>query len=697
MSRAGFLVGSTDSLLLIPENQDVLFIPFSVGTTSAELQVSGLTQGSRYGVRMLAENASGITLSEIVVFSTLLGFDGSVYWTNFTTSDGFIAGPEWNFADEKPIGAFGAGTAGGLRHSEGVVGYQLTSTLNRFTAELTLVNNTGRVLDEIIVGYRGMTARTNVDRSPQWEVAVNGSLIESLAYSTANGIDRPGVQYVINEMSIADGDEFSISWTTQVVTGSGTHRHIGLSDVHVALPSIVNLDLNGDAGWRMFSAPFWYPSSSVISDLSPIQGFTGQNVPVNVYTGYDGVNWTPIDLDSNRVKQDWLVPGSGFLVYVFDNDIAGSNPISSGRTLSIAGIDHPNDVTVSVHSDGDRWNLLGNPFDVAFDVRELTSDEGGVPIVQIWQDAVGRAEAGNSVGGSWVLSNSSSLDNLIPAGQGFMWQNSETNPSSTVTFPKSGKTESPGMRLRTFLNPRIEFILTAEHVTGFKAIDKALQLVAVESELEVRNNQVAKLGSLRDEPQGMFTDTSDIAIRYFAQQAMVLDSEELLEFPLLFSGVDSSWTDVTLTWPYILDVPSNWVIELYNRITDEQVNVRETERLELKSGDEQLNNWVLTIRNDIVSSDIPGADNPVTTRLISAYPNPFNPITNLHYELSAADYVRIEVFDMLGRSVTVLMNDYKPSGRHIATWDAHHFNSGTYLIKMSVGGFTTVRKVTLIK
>ena len=79
------------------------------------------------------------------------------------------------------------------------------------------------------------------------------------------------------------------------------------------------------------------------------------------------------------------------------------------------------------------------------------------------------------------------------------------------------------------------------------------------------------------------------------------------------------------------------------------------------------------------------------------YPNPFNPTTNIEFDLSTASTVKLEVFDMLGRSVAVLANGAFPSGRHTATFDANNMSSGMYFYQLTSGPQTITRKMILQK
>ncbi|NOZ08730.1 MAG: T9SS type A sorting domain-containing protein [FCB group bacterium] len=88
---------------------------------------------------------------------------------------------------------------------------------------------------------------------------------------------------------------------------------------------------------------------------------------------------------------------------------------------------------------------------------------------------------------------------------------------------------------------------------------------------------------------------------------------------------------------------------------------------------------------------------PAEYALSSGYPNPFNPSTTLEYSMKNPGNVNITVYDMMGRTVDVLINDWSPAGNYSVTWNADSQPSGIYLVKMTSSNFATVQKVMLIK
>jgi len=79
------------------------------------------------------------------------------------------------------------------------------------------------------------------------------------------------------------------------------------------------------------------------------------------------------------------------------------------------------------------------------------------------------------------------------------------------------------------------------------------------------------------------------------------------------------------------------------------------------------------------------------------YPNPFNPNTTIQYQLPEPGLVKLVVYDVLGREVTTLLDEYKPAGSYSLRFDGSKLASGIYFFKFASGGFVQVNKMLLAK
>ena len=81
----------------------------------------------------------------------------------------------------------------------------------------------------------------------------------------------------------------------------------------------------------------------------------------------------------------------------------------------------------------------------------------------------------------------------------------------------------------------------------------------------------------------------------------------------------------------------------------------------------------------------------------SLYPNPFNPVTKLSYDVEKAGNLRISVYNLLGQEVEELFNDYQSFGSHSLIWNASNMASGVYYLNIELNGQSETNKVMLIK
>jgi hypothetical protein len=80
-----------------------------------------------------------------------------------------------------------------------------------------------------------------------------------------------------------------------------------------------------------------------------------------------------------------------------------------------------------------------------------------------------------------------------------------------------------------------------------------------------------------------------------------------------------------------------------------------------------------------------------------AYPNPFNPTAAIPYTISSNGVVDINVFDLSGKKVESLVNEFQSAGSYEVVFDGSSLASGNYLVKMNFGDETITRKVSLLK
>ena len=85
-----------------------------------------------------------------------------------------------------------------------------------------------------------------------------------------------------------------------------------------------------------------------------------------------------------------------------------------------------------------------------------------------------------------------------------------------------------------------------------------------------------------------------------------------------------------------------------------------------------------------------------------SYPNPFNPSTTIEFYLEQSENVKLRVYNIRGKKVDTLINNYLNAGNHSIVWngidnDNNPVSSGIYFLFLEAGSFTETLKIMLIK
>jgi hypothetical protein len=88
---------------------------------------------------------------------------------------------------------------------------------------------------------------------------------------------------------------------------------------------------------------------------------------------------------------------------------------------------------------------------------------------------------------------------------------------------------------------------------------------------------------------------------------------------------------------------------------------------------------------------------PQEFRLHQNYPNPFNPSTVIHFDVPVRSHVILEVYNILGQRVAVLVDEFRDAGYYSVPFDAGQVPSGVYLYRLQTGSHNDVKKMTLLR
>ncbi len=93
----------------------------------------------------------------------------------------------------------------------------------------------------------------------------------------------------------------------------------------------------------------------------------------------------------------------------------------------------------------------------------------------------------------------------------------------------------------------------------------------------------------------------------------------------------------------------------------------------------------------------PKSKNARTFELAQNYPNPFNPTTKISFAIPQDGMVTLKVYNVLGKEVSTLLNQNMRTGTYDVSFDASQLTTGVYLYRLSVGNFSSVKKMMLVK
>lgn len=113
--------------------------------------------------------------------------------------------------------------------------------------------------------------------------------------------------------------------------------------------------------------------------------------------------------------------------------------------------------------------------------------------------------------------------------------------------------------------------------------------------------------------------------------------------------------------------------------------------------------WRMDLRDIGVGIEKPSGKEPTEFALQQNYPNPFNPVTTIKYTvvetpyMASLPYVKLKVYDLIGREIATLVNDVKSPGIYSVQFDGSNLTSGIYIYKIQAGNFSESKKMILLK
>ena len=90
-------------------------------------------------------------------------------------------------------------------------------------------------------------------------------------------------------------------------------------------------------------------------------------------------------------------------------------------------------------------------------------------------------------------------------------------------------------------------------------------------------------------------------------------------------------------------------------------------------------------------------ENITAYELYDNFPNPFNPSTQIRFDLPLESFVKLKIYDVMGREIQTLVNEYKRKGSYLVSFNAVNVASGIYYYKLQADNFIIIKKMLLLK
>ncbi|MBT7378022.1 MAG: T9SS type A sorting domain-containing protein, partial [Candidatus Marinimicrobia bacterium] len=153
-----------------------------------------------------------------------------------------------------------------------------------------------------------------------------------------------------------------------------------------------------------------------------------------------------------------------------------------------------------------------------------------------------------------------------------------------------------------------------------------------------------------------------------------------------YTDVPAMGYDANLNSAGYCEIGDNIRFKLYQTETGKLLDLHSNEGIQSWS-----NNGMVSV------ASMSTVEIPTEISLLSAYPNPFNPSTEIQFTIPVEMDVNVDIVNMQGRHIETLVDKHLLDGYHHLTWNASDHASGVYFVRLNVGGEISVQKILLMK
>jgi hypothetical protein len=349
------------------------------------------------------------------------------------------------------------------------------------------------------------------------------------------------------------------------------------------------------------------------------------------------------------------------------------------------------------------FNLVGNPYNAAIDFDKVTLNA----VENKWwvyDDATAQYYTYNGSTGVSEPDN----DGHIAPWQGFFVKTQSGASSPSIVFSQDDKAHYDAQFYKDESKPDVRTIRF--EVTGEELIDDNTVAVFYKGGKEAYDaGDMQELGSLSTSFaslafQGKNEKNEDVRLSNEARSWQIRNPQA---FQLDFNATKAG--SYEMSWDFN-QFPDNWRATLYDRKTNQTVEMNATSRYDfevntprksndggkpkLRNNDADDARFELTVKSEEIE---PPSGVPDTFSLSQNYPNPFNATTTIKYDIAETSNVKISIFNSIGQRVAVMVDTEMGPGFHDEVFDASGLASGIYYCRMRAGDFEKTVPMTHIK
>lgn len=497
----------------------------------------------------------------------------------------------------------------------------------------------GSISGEVI--YKGITAGAGTEQTKSFTSTDTNFSVPV----TTDMLDELGLEYTVK---VKDQTDTELQSTTRRIYRQFVSKQIE------------NLEsgFNGDpSGYRMFSIPAEL-SSNRIEDI--FQALTSQ------FGGYDKTKWKLLRYNKTKDGYDeyeagltTIEPGKSY----WFNARVNPNPVLISGSVAKVSADAPFQLVLDA-----GWNQIGNPYPFNLDWSKMQTTNAAAGLNKLW---------------AFESNNYTQKSTLIAWKGGFVF----SDHGGTVTFPLSAKTTNTSRELEKQANDEINWQIDLQLSLNGLNHSGAVGMNINASPSKDRFDEILR-PRLVDYLE-MFTVHKEFFAHNFAADVVPPSSRHDWTF-----NFDSNQNngEATVSWnkELVAELPGEMLL----------VDLDEEKWISMSGNKTYSFRWKIGKNIRIVYSKDGPADAGVSL-MGHAYPNPFDGTMNIPLLLQNGDtYAQVQVYDMLGRRIRTLSQQFERTGSQLLNWDGLDENGinvppGMYVYRMSTtNGRSQSRVVT---